>query len=279
MNRARSLAALLLAASASAAERLPDFGFTGAAALRAAAAKSEIAAPASVPADEIRKSHLHAQAGREVLFGYAKTAGEFAEAAIHWGQVLREAGLITGRPEFRADIGLWTLPYKSRDGRVIRDFLADHRQFAPKDEAALRADMERSRRAAEAAGLTVVAASPLKLDGMLPVYSILYMTEPRAKAEREVRLRLLDARGDDIDPAPFRAHVAVVSQGKPWLMVYTGPQVGQVSLGAKDEESALKKLAARKEFLLSQGMTVLAEKIEPYDHELVKFVVTLSFLY
>lgn len=278
MNR---LLPLLLAAAlpASSAERLPDFAFTGAAALKAAAAKADLPAPASAPADEITRGHMHAQAGRQALFGYAKTAGEFAEAAIHWGQLLREAGLITGQPEFRADIGMWTLPYVSRDGRVIRDFMADHRQFPPKDEPGLRADMERSRAAAEAAGLTVLAARVVKLEGMLPSYKLLYLTKPHAKPEREIRLRLLDARGDDIDPAPFRGHVAVVSQGKPWLMVYTGPQVGQVSMGAKDEESARKKLAARKEFLTGQGMTILAESVEPYDDELVKFVVTLSFLF
>lgn len=278
MNR---LLPLLVAAAlpVSAAERLPDFAFTGAAALKAAAATAELPAPTSAPADEIARGHMHAQAGRQVLFGYAKSAGEFTEAAIHWGQVLREAGLITGDPEFRADIGMWTLPYVSRDGRAIRDFMADPRQYAPKDDAALRADMEKSRQAAEAAGLGVISARVLKLDGMLPSYTLLYLTKPRPKAEREVRLRLLDARGSDIDAAPFRGHVTVVSQPKPWLMVYTGPQVGQVSMGAKDEESARKKLAARKEFLTGQGMTILAESVEPYEDELVKFVVTLSFLF
>ena len=163
-----SIAALVLllsplAASADGAA-LPAFNFTGVAALRAE--KSALVAPEPRPADVIVKSHMYIQAGKDVLFGYADTKEQFAEASAYWSEVLAAAGIQAGAATYKD--GFFTLSYRTTDGRVLRAFLAEARQFPPKDEAGLRANMALARRALSAAGLTPVSARVVNLEYALP---------------------------------------------------------------------------------------------------------------
>ena len=168
---------LLLSPLAASADNgaLPAFNFTGITALRAE--RSALAAPAPRPADVIDKSHMYIQTGKDVLFGYAKTPEQFAEASAYWAEVLTAAGIQAGAPTL-SDTGLFTVPYRTADGRALRAFVAEPRQFPPKDDAGLRANMALAHQALTAAGLTPVSARVVNLEYSLPTYSILYLVKP-----------------------------------------------------------------------------------------------------
>jgi hypothetical protein len=266
---------LLLSPLAASAESmgLPAFNFTSASALRAE--KAAIAAPAPRPADVIDKGYMLVQAGKEVLFGYADTQEQFVEAAAHWGEVLKAAGIQPGAPTYKD--GFFTLPYRTTDGRVLRGFLAEPRQFPPKDEAGLRANMELARKSLAAAGLTPVSARVVNLDVILPTYSILYLAKPEAAPERETQLRVLKP-GDEIDADLIKASgVTVVQTPEPWLLVYIGPELGYVGLWAKTPEELALKLEKRKAFLTGEGKRIVGEKLVPIDDAEYKFGAELMF--
>lgn len=276
----RILAPLLcavLAAPAFASDGLPSFSYTGAAALRATLA-SRPAAPAvaSRAADVVTRSHLFARAGRDALVGHAETPEQAAEAFAHWSGVLRAAGVTPGAGS--VEHGVWVLPYTAPAGLALRDFVADPKQFPPKDEAGLRANKALAEQALAGAGLRLVSAQVLNLEYLLPTYSLLYLTVAGPSPEKETRLRLLNAR-DESDFDLFRPHVRVVQVPKPWMMVYVGPQAGVVHMGAADDAAAQRKLAERRAFLTGQGHRILAERVTPTDYPDMKFVVSLYFLY
>jgi len=264
--------ALLLAGSAS-AELLPAFNFTAPAQVAVEVAAPP--APPSRPADVVDKSHMHIQAGKEVLFGYADTPEQFAEAAAYWSEVLRGAGVQPGTPTFKN--GFFTLPYRTSDGRVIRDFTAEPRQFPPKDDAGLRANMAKLRAELVIAGLTPVAARVLNLEFLLPTYSILYLAKAEAVPAHEIRARVLKP-GGDIDAGLIAASgVRVAQQPEPWMLVYVGPELGYTGLIAKTQADLALKLEKRKAFLIEQGKKIVGEKFFPVEDAEYKFGVDLLF--
>lgn len=266
---------LMLAAAAHAAAPAGLPAFDASAFSAARAQKFELAAPRTAAADAVTAGHMLVQAGKSVLFGYAKTAPEAAEAIVYWTKALQGMGIKTGAATY--DKGFYTIPYATLDGRVLRVFIADTLMFPPKDDAGLRADMAASQAALAQAGLNVVAARTVAVDGVLPTYLILYLTEPVENPDHEVRLRVLKP-GDDLDFDIFRrAGITVVSTPKPWLMAYIGPEVGYVSLIAKTSEEIAAKLAKRKEFLLAQGKRLIADMVEPFDHPEYKFAAAIYF--
>lgn len=271
------LAALcLLAASgarAASPEGLPSFGAVDFAQLHAQ--KSALKTPSAKAGDEISSYHLIVQAGKDTLFGYAQAPQEAAEAIAYWSKALAAAGVKPGAATF-AD-GLYQIPYATADGRVIRDFLADPRQFPPKDEAGLRANMALARAALEKAGMSVVAARVVNVDALLPTYSLLYLTKSEADPDHENRLRVLKP-GDDIDFDIFRgAGVNVVQTPEAWMMVYIGPELGYVTVVGRTREEIDSKLAKRKEFLLGEGKRLIADKISPLDDAEYKFAAAIYF--
>lgn len=272
----RTLIALILflAPALAGATGLPDFHYTDLKTLRAAGPSVE--APAGAPADVVTEGHMLLQAGTKLLVGYADTPEQAAAGAAYWASVLNAAGVETGAMEYKS--GLYTIPYKTADGRVIRSFLADPLQFPPKDEAGLRADMAATQSAMAAAGLTPLAARVVNLEYMLPTYSLLYLTKADAKPERETRLRILK-HGDDLDAQVYRsAGLTVISQPKPWVLVYAGPEAGHVGMLAGTMERAQEKLKARKEFLSANGKRILAGRITPIDEGEYKFYIELYFV-
>lgn len=267
--------ALLLSPLAVSADNgaLPAFRFTGAAALRAEG--SAVAAPAPRPADVVSKGHMHLQAGKSVLFGFAKTPEQFVEATSYWTEVLRNAGIEPGAPAYKD--GIFTIPYRTPDGRVIRDFMAEPKQFPPKDDAGLRANMALAEKALSDAGLTPVSARVLNLEYALPTYSLLYLAKPEALEERETQLRVLKP-GDDLDEGLIAASgVTVVQKPQPWMLVYIGPELGYVGLWAKTAEDLAAKLEKRKAFLVGQGKRIVGEKPYAIDHPEYKFGAALLF--
>jgi len=266
--------ALLLSPLAAAAESgaLPAFHFTAPAALRAEAAA--IAAPEPRPADVIAKGHMLIQAGKEALFGYADTPADFAEAAAHWTEVLKAAGIEPGAPTYKDTI--FTIPYKTADGRVIRDFLAEARQFPPKDDDGLRANMALARKALTDAGLTPISARVVNLEHLLPTYSILYLVKPEALRERETQIRVLKD-GGDLDAGLLQASGVAVMQRTQLLVVYVGPELGYVGLIAKTAADLAVRLEKRKAHLVAAGKRIIGEKLVPVDHAEYKFGAELLF--
>lgn len=276
------IAALLLilvgAARAQSPEGLPAFLYTGFAALRALPPSPALTAPV-VPgaqaADVITEDRLVAQAGT-VLYGYASDDAAFHEAAAYWTAALKSAGVQTGAPTFSS--GMWEIPYATGDGTVLRSFLADARQFAPKDEAALRADMALTLAALTRDGLPPIAARVVNVSELVPTYLLIYKTKPDANPDHESRLRVL-APGDDLDFGVFRAAgLDVVETPKTWLMVYVGPAAGYVSLAAKTPQDLSKILSAREDFLTQNGRKILATRDFPIDDPDYKFGVGVYFL-
>ncbi len=263
---------LLIASASYAAEGLPAFGFVSLARLREREAPAAQRAQAG---DVIASTHMLVSAGKYSLLGFAHTQAEADEATAYWTGVLKAAGIATVAATF--DGGMYQIFYKTDDGRVIRDFVADPLQFPPKDAAGLRADMALTAGALKKSGHDVVAARVLDLDIILPTYSVLYLTRPDEIPEHEARLRILKA-GFDIEFDIFRgAGVDVVSTPKTWIMVYIGPEVGQVSMVAKTQEEIDAKVVARREFLLGQGKRIIAERREPIDDAEYKFGAALYF--
>ena len=278
-NMLASLVLILAPLAVSAETRgLPAFDFTGAAALHASQPLVPFLQPLARPADVITQEHMLIKAGKEALFGYASTQEQFLEASGRWSQVLREAGIEPGAATLKD--GIFILPYKAADGRVVRSFLADTRQFPPKDEQGLRDNMALALKALNAAGLTPVAARVVALESgsLLHTYSLLYLTKPESAREREVQLRVLKP-GDDVPVELIRSvpEITVVQLPQPWLLVYVGPELGYVGLWARTPEDLAVRLAKRKEFLAELGKRVIAEKFMPIDHPVYKFGVEILF--
>ncbi|MDE2142178.1 MAG: hypothetical protein KGJ84_07195 [Elusimicrobia bacterium] len=270
---AASLLALASSAYAAGPEGLPAFSeinFT-----RIRAMKTELKAPQGRAGDVITDYHLLAQAGKSALYGYAQTPEQAAEATAYWTKVLTAAGVKAGAATY-AD-GMYTIPYATADGRVIRDFLADPRQFPPKDESGLRANMALAQSALTKAGLTVVSARVINVDALLPTYSVLYLTKADENPDHEARLRVLKP-GDDIDVDVYRgAGVNVVQVPETWMLVYIGPELGYVTVIGKTQDEIAEKLAKRKDFLVSEGKRLIADKIVPLDDADYKFAAAIYF--
>lgn len=274
------LAAALALAGLARAQSAEPFALTetGFASLRAASAVLPAALPASAPApapDEIDQDRFVAQAGA-VLYGYASDAATAAPAIAYWSAALKAAGVTPGAGIF-AD-GMWQIPYQTGDGTVLRSFLADARQFAPKDDSALRGDMARAQAALARNGLAPVAARVVRVPELLPTYLIVYKTKPDANPDHESRLRVL-APGDDLDFSVYRAAgLDIVETPKTWMMVYVGPAAGYVGLWADSPADLAKVLADRESFLKSQGAEILAARDFPINDPVYKYGVGIYFL-
>lgn len=273
MKTVLSSLCLLLASGAYAAEGLPAFGSVSFAQLREV--KPDVKVPRAKAGDVLTAYHMIAQAGKDSLYGHADNEADAAEATAYWTGVLKAAGIQAGASTF-AD-GVYQIPYATADGRVLRDFLADSRQFPPKDEAGLRSNLARSEDALNKAGLDVVSEHVLDVDGVLPTYSILYLTRPNELPEHETRLRLLKV-GDDLETGIYRgAGVDVIQTPETWMMVYIGPEVGYVSLISQTQEGLDAKVVKRREFLAGEGKRLIAERRESVDNAEYKFGAALYF--
>jgi hypothetical protein len=248
---------LASAARAQAPEGLPAFAAFGFAELRAQK-PAALPTPPAQAADVIAANSLIAQAADDAVFGYADDAADEQAAVAYWTAALNAAGVKAGAPTF-AD-GMYQIPYATGDGAVLASFLADARQFAPKDEGALRADMARAQAALTRDGLTPVAARVVNVDSILPTYLVLYKTKPDANPDHESRLRVL-APGDDLDFDVFRsAGLDVVETPTTFMMVYVGPAAGYVGLAGKTPDDLAQKLSAREDFLTQNGRKILATR-------------------
>ena len=215
--------------------------------------------------DRLTQIHLIPDGGNGSLIGWADSQAQFEEAVAMWTPILRSAGLRPGKAEFKE--GTYTIAYESPNGLVLRRFMANPKQFKPKDEAALRANRDLIVGSVRQHGVPVVASYVVAVDGMLPTYAVYYLTKSDASRElgvAERRLRLL-GRGEDIDFDLLEAAgVNILQKPEPWIMVYYGPAIGFVSGLAKTREGAEKLLADRLQYFREQHKALIGSRI----HEL-----------
>jgi hypothetical protein len=214
--------------------------------------------------DRINKEHLLARCGNDVLIGFVKTKAEYEEAVAHWSSVLSAAGLEVGDP--RLDGDMYFIPYVSPDGRNVRRFVADPKQFKPKDEASLRANMDAIVSAMGASGLTIVKTGVLDLRFILPTYAVYYLTEKKEERHREKQIRIL-GRGTDFDWDVIEPAVTVVQKPRDWMMVYIGREIGQVVRIGKTREEIEKKAAERAAWLVENGAEMIGTRIHELSEE------------
>jgi hypothetical protein len=263
------------AALAQSPEGLPAFGALGFAELRALPPAALAVPPAQSP-DVISDQSLLVQAGIDVLFGYADTDAQEQQAVAYWTAALTAAGVQPGTPAYSS--GMYQIPYTTGDGATLVSFLADARQFAPKDDAALRADMARAQAALTRNGLTPVASRVVDVTDILPTYVIIYKTKPDADPDHESRIRVL-APGDDLDFDVFRsAGLDVVETPTTSMMVYVGPAAGYVGLAAQTPDDLTTKLQAREAFLTQSGKKILATRSFSIDDADYPYGVGVYFL-
>lgn len=272
-----TLVALACAVSVQAAQTVGSLPFADLGLLEIR--QSAPAAPSlrGAPQDRLDKDHLLAQAGREVLFGYADTDAEFAEALAFWTNVLAGAGISAGKSTFER--GFYTIGYKTADGSVIRQFMAEPRQFKPKDDASLRDNRAMVLAALARRQVPVLTSYVLDFDFMLPTYAVYYLTQPKARLEDESQVRVLKP-GDDIDFELLKkSGIDILQTPESWMMVYVGREVGYVSRIGKTREEIEKKAKERADWLVSQGKVMIAVSIEPLSEpfEDYKFGAGLYF--
>ncbi|MBI5242283.1 MAG: hypothetical protein HY922_01210 [Elusimicrobia bacterium] len=229
------------------------------------------------PQDKIDKMHLLPRCGKSALFGYADTEAQAAEGIAMWTQILSNAGIKAGKPAY--ENGMYLLPYEASGGVEVREFMAEPRQFKPKDEQSLRENMAMVAGGMGKRGIPVIASYVVDLEFMLPTYSVYYLAKAEESRERETQVRVLKP-GEDIDfDLLEKAGVDILQKPETWMMVYIGREVGFVSRIAKSQEEAEKKLKERVDLLTGMGKTMIGSRIlplaEPYED--YRFLVNIYF--
>ncbi|MFA5140225.1 MAG: hypothetical protein WC728_13420 [Elusimicrobiota bacterium] len=255
-----------------------DFKYMGIKALRESAPPQAPAVKAE-PQDRITKGHLLVQCGNDKLLGFADTEEQYKETVSFWGAILGAAGIEMGQPSFK-DKTIY-IPYKTKDGSVIRDFLADPKQFKPKDEADLRANKDVIEGQLGKAGYKIIASHVLDLEYLLPTYKTYYLTKPNEAREHEAQVRILN-RGEDIDFDVFEKEgTNILQKPNTWMMVYLGPELGFVTRIGKDRADIEKKIKDRVDYLVGVGKKMIDTRIhelKPEDQwEDYKFLGNIYF--
>ncbi|MFA6028440.1 MAG: hypothetical protein WC969_01165 [Elusimicrobiota bacterium] len=266
----KTLVAVLFFAAASAqaasAPYLGSTGFSYPGFKAVAAAKAEgVPVVAGEPRDLVTAVHLLPRCGTDKLIGFADTPEQYQEAVALWTRVLASAGLSAGRPTF--EHGIYTLPYDAPQGLVLREFMADPKQFKPKDPADLLANREMTVAAMEKAGLKPVAAWREELEGMLPTWSVYYLAKKEARTEDEKLVRILHYGEDIDDDALAGLPLQVVQKPRDWMRVYIGPELGMVSLIGRTQDELDVKVAKRQGLLVEMGKKMIAVRVHPIAPE------------
>jgi len=257
------LAAALPARFAAAAETVGATGFNyisipqlraTAGPAPAIAAAAAVAPSASAP-EKITQPYLLPRAGKKSLFAFPKDVEENKAFLDKWTKILTRANITPGQNDYQAGV-ISVLPYETGNKLMIREFMAEPRQFKPKDEADLLANMEKISGLTKAAGLPIIASYVSNFDFYLPTYHLYYLTEYKEKEEAEVQVRVLKGKADVLDPAIMeKAGVKVLQQPEPWMVVYLGPEMGVVTRSSDKREDLDAKIAEFQKFIKEQGGT------------------------
>jgi hypothetical protein len=255
-----SLAVLAVSAQAYSGPALlgsSEFRLPSLSQVRVLAAESVAGVPGEA-LDKVTDLRLLARCGKDSLFGFVDTEAQYRAAVERWTGVLNAAGIKPGTPTFKD--GMYVLPYDA-GGRRIREFMAEPRQFKPKDEASLRENMGMILAEMRKEGFPIVASYVVDVEILLPTYSIYYLTGKDENEDHEKQVRILN-RGDDIDFDILEgAGIRFLQKPETWMGVYVGPELGFVSRIAKTLESIQEKLKDRVEWLVGQGKVMIGTRI------------------
>ena len=232
---------------------------------------------ASADQDRVTRLELLPQCGNHKLLGFAKTDAEYAEAAAMWTKLLADAGARVGAPARSGE--MYTIPYETVDGTVVRQFWAEPRQFKPKDDASRKANQAMLLGELHKRSLPIVASYLVDTEVLLPTYVVYYLTKEQPRQEEETQLRVLK-QGDDLDfDILENAKIDIVQKPETWMMVYFGREVGAVTLAAKTQESAQQKLKDRVDLLTKAGKVMIGSRIAPLPEpfEDYRYYVSLYF--
>jgi len=210
--------------------------------------------------EKITGLHLLPNCGNNKLMGFADTAEEFKAAAAVWKKVLAEAGIkITG---ITFEGGAYTISYRSADGRILRSFIADSRQFPPKNETLLKENMAMISGKMKDSGLAVIAAYIADVkDVMPPTYYLYYLTKPVQNTYREIQARILAPQMDiDFDMLE-KTNIKIIQKPGSFLMVYIGSGIGAIAKFAKTQSDIERKIQEHRKFLETYGMEYIGSKI------------------
>ncbi|MDD5656925.1 MAG: hypothetical protein PHF00_06680 [Elusimicrobia bacterium] len=254
--RTLALAAAAAFCAPPAAAQTAGFGQVSLPQLRRAAASAASApgapvAPAALAYERLTAGHLAAQTARHELLSFTQNLAQHKAFAAMWTKILARAGFTPGQPKY--DL-LSVLPYSGNEGLVIRDFMAEPRQFKPKDEADRIANMEKIAKLAGKNGLPVFAAFLLDFNWHLPTYSLYYTTPAKARPEEEIRLRFLRYEGKlDTSILTEKAGVKVLQTVDDYLTVYLGPQAHVVQRSANTRKELDERMDELKKLIAGQG--------------------------
>ncbi|MDD5629938.1 MAG: hypothetical protein PHU21_12795 [Elusimicrobia bacterium] len=211
----------------------------------------------SVVTENITQGYLLPRAGRQSLYAFPKDLAQNQAFLDRWTGILKRAGFTPGPNEYQKDI-ISVLPYTHADGLALREFMADHMQFKPKDPADLLANMEKISGLVQAAGLPIIASFTSDFEYSLPTYHLYYVTKGSAKENEEKQVRILKAEGAD-PKILAKAGVQVLQQIRDYSdtmdirTVYIGREIGLVTRSADKREDLDTRIADFKKFIAEQG--------------------------
>jgi len=224
------------------------------------------------------KLHLLARTAKSQLFVFADTEPLFREFTDLWTPILERAGLTPAGAVYKDTFG--TLDYRSADGSVLRDFIAEDLRYNALDPA----DMEDVRAellsGLEKAGLTPAASLTLDNELFRPrTFNIYYLTKPAEDPAHEVRLRqLVNADGEALDLELVSGAVRLVREDAPFSLVYIGRELGFHGGWSDTEAGAKAKLEEYKKFLIENGAEFIGAKIIKLDKPYVSGDITVNYL-
>jgi hypothetical protein len=190
---------------------------------------------------EITKLHLLASTNQSQLVSDAATPELFKEFTDYWTPILKKSGMEITGSDYSDTVGV--LKYKSADGRVIREFMADKLHYDALDPAAIAKLQQELLAQLGKAGMTPVAAFTIKNDALRPTFAIYYLTKPDDNTAHETRLRqLIRADGIDYDVMETGG-VNMAEKDTDSSMVYIGKEILVAGKMADTEANVNKKVA------------------------------------
>ncbi len=224
------------------------------------------------------KLHLLARTAKSQLYVFADTEPLFREFVDLWTPILERSGLRPTGAAYKDTFG--TLDYRSADGLVLRDFMAENLRYNALDPAEVEKVRGELLSGLEKAGLTPVASFSLDNELFRPrTFNIYYLTKPSEDPAHEVRLRqLVNNDGGALDLDLLAGAVRIVREDAPFSLVYIGKELGFHGGWSDTEAGAKIKLAEYKKFLIENGAEFIGAKIIKLDKPYISGDITINYL-
>ena len=224
------------------------------------------------------KLHLLARTAKSQLYVFADTELLFREFTDLWTPILVRSGLKTTGAAYKDTFG--TLDYRSADGSVLRDFMAENLRYNALDPAEVEKVREELLSGLEKAGLTPAASFSLDNELFRPrTFNIYYLTKPAEDPAHEVRLRhLVNADGGALDLDLVAGAVRIVREDAPFSLVYIGKELGFHGGWSDTGAGAKVKLEEYKKLLIENGAEFIGAKIIKLDKPYISGDITINYL-